>query len=761
MKIIDLDQLGWGVKSHLSALWWLGLLYRRPRLVKEKLGRLNRRLAGIKGVMLYWHALPYSILLVLGGSYLVFGLLGLLHLDFSFIAVGIAYGITVGITVGIAGGIAFGIAFGIAGGIAGGIAFGIAYGITVGIVFGIPGSIAFGIAGGIALGIAFGIAFGIAVGIAIGIAVGIAFGIACGIVFGIIFGIVFGIADGLAVGIAVGIVFGIVSPRLYYYPVHLLLTWPRARLRWFDYHPAIWDEMCGAPYKGLHRLLVAKAMADPSVGNRHIDYLIDHYPAQRMEALTARTVLGIRRMAEVARLGELGAIAARLPEGSKGFLNKTAAIRQAIEEISQEQIRLDAIDRPAFREPFAKLVREKIQSFYERVNGYPEPFRTEYRAAALQWLGIAEHHLEQIQRVTTRSLTTQVFRAGDPVDMGQEAFVPRSRVIDTIAQQALMANGCPGIVLYARRRMGKSTMLRNLGNFLPTGVGTIVFSMQHPGYFTSLSLFTSSLGEEIRKNASLDLEIPTDLLSFMALLEACNRKLEKEGRRLILGIDEYEAIDSKIGEGVFTEDLLSTLRESIQSHRQLTWIFAGSHHITELEHADWTSYLVSARTIEIPLFTLAETRLLLTEPLKYSTLWPQDAPGRPRFDASFWGADGIDRIHNEAAGWPHLVQLIAETAIDVLNSSSEETSVTTEILNRAIDGSIVSGQVVLSQLLKGESRLPGEWDYLLGFKRGDTQPPPQDDKVAQSLRRRMIVLEEEGNWRLRVPLMLKWLRRRA
>ena len=285
--------------------------------------------------------------------------------------------------------------------------------------------------------------------------------------------------------------------------------------------------------------------------------------------------------------------------------------------------------------------------------------------------------------------------------------------------------------------------------------------MQHPGYFTSLSLFTSSLAQEILKRVSLDLESPTDLTSFFDLLGKCNRKLESEGRRLILGIDEYEAIDIKIGEGVFSQDLLSTLRESIQSHRHITWIFAGSHHISELEHADWTSYLVSARTIEIPPFTQAETRLLLTEPLKYSKLWPKDEPGRPRFDASFWGTDGIDRIHNEAAGWPHLVQLIAETTIDVLNSLSEATSVTPEILDRAIDSSIVSGENVLSQLLKSESRLPGEWDYLLGFKRNDSQPPPADEKVAESLRRRMIVIEEGGNWQLRVPLMLSWLRTRG
>jgi hypothetical protein len=78
-----------------------------------------------------------------------------------------------------------------------------------------------------------------------------------------------------------------------------------------------------------------------------------------------------------------------------------------------------------------------------------------------------------------------------------------------------------------------------------------------------------------------------------ALFGRANERLLAEGRRLLLALDEYENIDQKIGEGVFTEDLLATLRESIQTHRRIVWIFAGSHDITELTHAPWTSYLVS------------------------------------------------------------------------------------------------------------------------------------------------------------------------
>lgn len=134
--------------------------------------------------------------------------------------------------------------------------------------------------------------------------------------------------------------------------------------------------------------------------------------------------------------------------------------------------------------------------------------------------------------------------------------------------------------------------------------------------------------------------LPADLTEFFKYLSDGNGWLEKNEKRLLLAVDEYENIDVKIGQNVFPEDLLATLRESIQSHRRITWILSGSHEISELAHAPWTSYLVSARTIEIPMFTLDETRLLLTEPLKYSTLWNHDNPERPHFKEIFWGGAG-------------------------------------------------------------------------------------------------------------------------
>lgn len=69
--------------------------------------------------------------------------------------------------------------------------------------------------------------------------------------------------------------------------------------------------------------------------------------------------------------------------------------------------------------------------------------------------------------------------------------------------------------------------------------------------------------------------------------------------------------------------------------------------------------------------------------------------------------------------------------------------------------------MALRQLLRGESG-EAEWAWLTGFRRNDALPIPEDEAVYQSLRRRWLGVEaDQGEWRLRVPLLQRWLRERA
>ncbi len=459
------------------------------------------------------------------------------------------------------------------------------------------------------------------------------------------------------------------------------------------------------------------------------------------------------------RLDEL---VVNLPIGNKGFLAHTPKLIAEITEIARLQRRLDIQTRPFLKEPEAALLVEKIRNFHSRIRSYPEPLGSEFSQAAHNWMAVAEEQHQGLRQIPDRQPQLQVFRAGDPVSREQEAFIPRLEVLGELDRQLSLATGYPGLVLYGRRRTGKSTLLKNLDDYLPVSVKVAVVSMQNPQAFSSLTAWLALVSAAVlavmpEKQRPA---IPETLPDFFALLTIGNQHLQTEKKHLLLAIDEYEYLDSKIGEGVFPEDLLHTLRESIQNHRRIVWLFAGSHGIEELQHAHWSSYLISARTVEVPAFTAAETRLLLTEPMRQSRLWEKNEAARPRFAADFWGANGIDRIHAETAGWPHLVQLLAETAVDLCNERQCQ-AISAELLEQAISKAVISGDTVLRQLLRGEST-EADWAWLLGLRRRDSLPIPEDEAVYQSLRRRWLVVDAgNGEWQLRVPLLLRWLRERG
>jgi hypothetical protein len=589
-----------------------------------------------------------------------------------------------------------------------------------------------------------------------------------------------GVAAGISAAIALATAIGITTLRAYYQPVHFAFVWPALQARGYRFHPVAWDDLCALPFPGLSRLLVAYTRISPEAGNAEIERLISSYPSQRMEALRARAILLAREAGAQQNLARLDEIVAILPEGDKGFLTQTSQLREMVGAIAAQQRQLDTIDRPVLRRPYASLLVKEIDSLRGRVSGFREPIASEFRAAADQWLAVAQHQLSEIQRIVCKEPTPQVFRAGDPVDRAQEAFVPRMSALGQLERQVMLATGCPGLLIYGRRRMGKSTLLRNLDGFVPRSLRLVVISMQNPAAFTSIASLCRLIMEEAEKSGiragafadgarfgdgatwsdSASNAQGEDISRLFRFLDSANAALERDEKRLVLAFDEFEQFDLKIADRPFNQDLLSTIRESIQMHRRLIWMFAGSHHITELKHAPWDSYLVSVRTIEVPPFSAAETRLLLTEPLRESPLFRDDEARRPRFDAAFWGEHGIEWIHQQTGGWPHLVQLVAGTAVDLVNEANVQ-ALDRAMLERAVERSMVDGDTVLRQLMRGESELPGEWEYLTGFRSKEEQPPPQNEAIFQSLRRRQLITEEGGIWRLRVPLMQRWLRARG
>ena len=182
--------------------------------------------------------------------------------------------------------------------------------------------------------------------------------------------------------------------------------------------------------------------------------------------------------------------------------------------------------------------------------GLRYPLNTAFREAALARLALAERQHSDAKRILETQPVAQVFRAGDPVERSQEAFLPRWPIIEELQGQITLATGCPGLLLYGRRRMGKSTLVKNLQPFLPTSIAVASLSMQDPRVFGSLGQWVGSVAGCTAEAAGMAAPVCGDLGGLFTWLGTLDAALASDGRRVLLALDEFENLDRKLGEEV-------------------------------------------------------------------------------------------------------------------------------------------------------------------------------------------------------------------
>ena len=530
---------------HRAALWWLGWLYRNPGAFRASLKLLPRLPALRAAFTLYLHALPWMLVLTVLGKMLLsqpvmahpewarlavldrfvtasteaaVGLGGGLvsGLIFGFIvglvfgrAVGLSVGLGVGLLVGPFCGIVYGVVFGLGGDLISGLAsspiFSLAYGLVYGLVVGFSIGLGGGLGGSLRVGLVVGLLVGLSAGIGVGVRSDLVVGPSGSLVVGL-----GGLRNGLRAGVSGGLFYGLLAAigsqaayyRPYYLGAHALFWWLRRRPACYDFHPAAWDWLCWTPFPWFDRLLVCYAEADPARMEPEIQRLIQEVPGQKIAAVRALTILRARRAARVGNLKEVSQVLADLPEGERGFLSQTRRVRELAEPIVQQQMRVEATTRSYFREIETRSLIAEIRNFRGRITGLKEPITTEFRKAADAWLVLAKQQHEAAARAIQAEPAPQVFRAGDPVERKREAFVPRFRVLEELEGQVMLGSGCPGLLLRGPRRMGKSSLLRNVKGFLPKDVSVVVVSLQSAQVFSSVGHLVGGLSQAIADEVS-------------------------------------------------------------------------------------------------------------------------------------------------------------------------------------------------------------------------------------------------------------------
>ena len=251
--------------------------------------------------------------------------------------------------------------------------------------------------------------------------------------------------------------------------------------------------------------------------------------------------------------------------------------------------------------------------------------------------------------------------AGNPVT--GRLFVGRHDILRELEELWLTRGQVDSVVLYGHRRMGKSSILKNLPARLDPAYNRVVqFNLQQIGPVRHTGELLHALALEMRDhlpaNGPHSPAVP-DLATFEA---NCNRAFNgwlkaiaplMTQQRFIVAIDEYELLETAMAEGRIDAALTTYLRSVIQSTDWFVLVLAGLYTLEEKCHDYWHPLFASIKPRKVSFLSPSATRLLLTQP-------SEDFPIN-------YTADTIEEVVRLSNGQPYVVQLIGQNLVTRFN----------------------------------------------------------------------------------------------
>ncbi|NES23625.1 MAG: AAA family ATPase, partial [Symploca sp. SIO3E6] len=281
---------------------------------------------------------------------------------------------------------------------------------------------------------------------------------------------------------------------------------------------------------------------------------------------------------------------------------------------------------------------------------------------------------------------------GDPVE--GNLFVGREDIIRQLEELWLTNHQVQSVVIYGHRRMGKTSILRNVANRLGAEIKLAQEGRRHnppltpprrgtggrreESLYSQYSNFPSPMGyfrrtalayinlldvgdasqgvgevlmaicDGIAEAVNLPPPADEDLLhlpypTFRRYLKEVEAQLDHQS--LIIALDEFEQIEELINRGKIAPDLIKVLRSSVQKSQHIGFAFAGLHTLEEMTEDYFQPFFASVIPIHVSFLAPAATHQILANPAIED--FPLD-----------YTPETLDQIYSLTAGQPYLVQLV-------------------------------------------------------------------------------------------------------
>lgn len=586
----------------------------------------------------------------------------------------------IGATVGVAVGLGVGLLRGVPG-VALGFGFGLSAGVAGGAAFGLAGVVAFQFAVVVLISVAGGFTFGLAVGVPSGIARSVGFGIAISLGLGSIFGFGFSLAAGVAVGAAFGTAFWVTIFRLANYPIDALLSWvvsvfakgyPGRIFFLWRFSPLAWNEVVYLPLPGARKVLALMVQQDRSEGFKRIAFVSSERALQRRAAAGALTDIALKDL-EAASFIQLAETPERLRWTTEAVAPLPVAVTEALprfERVAHQAAQSAAVSSAYRKADALERAKEELDTLRKSLIAARGREVPRLLQIANAWRELLDEEQSRLQALASeRREIPNPFVFGNPVDAGNAGvFAGRRDVIQQIEQSLLAARHAPVLLLHGPRRMGKSSILKQLPRLLGPDFAPALLDCQNPAVAGSESSVAGllrhvsvALCEGLKSRRVVIAPVAMEELAAapFGAFDIWLGRLEQAlppGMRALLCLDEYEKLQRAVEAG-WGGEFLDALRHWLQHRPRLLLLFTGVRTFAELGPA-WSDRFVSARRVRVSFLDADDVRQLLTRPI-------------PEFDLAY-APGAVEAVIEATRCQPFLAQAVAFELVQTMNEQQRK-----------------------------------------------------------------------------------------
>ena len=603
--------------------------------------------------------------------------------------------------------------------------------------------------------------------------VALAMSLGVGLVFGLVFGLVGGLGGGLVVGLVgdptveimhFGIAYSISFLFAYLRPFHLVAyafqVWRSRRrsdpFQLFRNSPVYWDEAMAMPLPFLTAWLVRLARLDLERGLAEITHVAT-LPYQRRAAQRAFISLLIQELERADSLEEM-ARGARL----FGILPSEAEyVPTGLGDAGHYIVRIGDLARdyltrmtPTGQMKVLEELRQALEDFRVVMTLVKPPVGPAFQALASRWLDIVTSEAAQCRKQIAFEPIPNPFVAGQPLKArDHDLFKGRKDIIVAIEENIINPGQRPALLLYGRRRIGKTSTLLSLPRLLSSQFVPVFIDCQDAKwrdgdgpfcYHLAASVYAALQQRDLAGTARRPQLEQFERYAFTRLGEYLD-EIEDLSRRaywqVLLTLDEYEKLEEGISARKITTEVLNQLRNIVQHRERIVVLFSGSHRFEEKKTVNWSDYLINVKTLELSFLAPEDARELITEPVPVLQ----------------YESGVVERILELTHCQPYLLQAVASDLVNYLNSQGRMLA-TADDLEIAVEKVLVTAQAYFFYTWT-EDCSEAEREVLRIIATGETKrlTVAEHQAALQSLCHKEIIERRGDDYRLTLELFCRWI----